>query len=262
MTHVVAVDWSGRAKGAAETIWLARVEGGQLRELENGLDRDGLVQRVIQMADDDPRLVVGLDFAFSFPASYASKRGWTSHHQVWEAMKHDAEPLLAACEPPFWGRPGKKRPSSAHHDAYRETDTKVDANPKSVFQIGGAGAVGTGSLRGMEHLATLAAAGFSIWPFDEPSWPRVIEIYPRLFTGGVVKSRHRARRQHLAAAFPDQDPVLLERAAGSEDAFDAAVSALVMAKHLSAIEALTAAEPGSLASIEGTIWAPPQPSPT
>jgi hypothetical protein len=170
-------------------------------------------------------------------------------------MRDEAEPLLKACEPPLWGRPGKTKP----HDqaAFRETDCAVDAHPKSVFQIGGAGAVGTGSLRGMKHLAELAEAGFSIWPFDETGWPRVIEIYPRLFTPGVVKSRHRARRAHLEARFPDQDPVLRERAAGSEDAFDAAVSALVMAEHLTAIENLSAAAPGSLPSIEGAIWAPP-----
>jgi catechol 2,3-dioxygenase-like lactoylglutathione lyase family enzyme len=67
------------------------------------------------------------------------------------------------------------------------------------FQIGGAGAVGTGSLRGMQHLADLAHAGFSIWPFDRPGWPLAVEIYPRLFTPGVVKSRHRARRHRSYA---------------------------------------------------------------
>lgn len=116
--------------------------------------------------------------------------------------------------------------------------------------------MGTGSLRGMRHLAELADAGFMIWPFDEPGWPRAIEIYPRLFTRGVVKSRHRARREHLEARFTDQDPVLLEHAAGSEDAFDAAVSALVMAEHVSVIEDLSTAEPGSPARIEGAIWHP------
>ena len=254
MTEVVAVDWSGRAKGAGEAIWLARVARGRLEELENGLDRHAVVQRLIELAREEPRLAVGLDFAFSFPAWYAADRGWTSCREIWRAMLHDAEPLLEACEPPLWGRAGKTKPPG--QTAFRETDAAVHAHPKSVFQIGGAGAVGTGSLRGMKHLATLEASGFSIWPFNEPGWPRVVEIYPRLFTPGVVKSRHRARRSHLEARFPEQDPVLRERAAGSEDAFDAAVSALVMAEHMTAIENLSAAEPGSLASIEGAIWAP------
>jgi hypothetical protein len=36
----------------------------------------------------------------------------------------------------------------------------------------------------------------------------------------------------------------------------AAVSALVMAEHMTTIENLSAAEPGLLAGIEGAIWAP------
>ena len=40
--------------------------------------------------------------------------------------------------------------------------------PKSVFQIGGAGSVGTASLRGMPVLQRLREAGFAVWPFDRP----------------------------------------------------------------------------------------------
>jgi hypothetical protein len=48
---------------------------------------------------------------------------------------------------------------------------------------------------------------------------------------------------------------MLERAAGSEDAFDAAVSALVMAAHIEEIEALQqTADPIEL--LEGRIWVP------
>ena len=40
----------------------------------------------------------------------------------------------------------------------------TSVRPKSTFQIGGAGAVGTGSLRGMPHLLTLREAGCAVWP--------------------------------------------------------------------------------------------------
>jgi hypothetical protein len=129
--------------------------------------------------------------------------------------------------------------------------------PNHNSQIGGAGAVGTSSLRGMRHLAQLAEAGFAIWPFDEMSWPLVVEIYPRLFTPkGLLKSRHLERRAHLTQTFPDQNPVLLERAAGSEDSFDAAISVLAMASHIGELENLRPFPPGSLQLIEGCIWAP------
>lgn len=129
--------------------------------------------------------------------------------------------------------------------------------PKSVFQIGGAGAVGTGSLRGMEHLATLAAADCSIWPFDPPGWPRVVEIYPRLLTGKVHKSRHRERLGHLEEHFAALPEPWRERAAGSEDAFDAAVSALRMADGTDALVCLERADEDSPELLEGEIWIPP-----
>jgi hypothetical protein len=67
-------------------------------------------------------------------------------------MQAEGKDLLAACEPPFWGRPGKPNPHSKEQLCWR-TDLKDGlGGEKSVFQIGGAGAVGTGSIRGMPHL--------------------------------------------------------------------------------------------------------------
>ena len=254
MTQVVAIDWSGRDKGAAEAIWLAAVVDGEITELDNGRDRGAVIAAAIALAKHDPHTVVGLDFAFGFPAWYAEREGLVSGRAIWEAMRHRADALLEACDPPFWGRPGTK--AQVLGDPYRQTEKALGARPKSVFQIGGAGAVGTGSLRGMRHLADLAHAGFSIWPFDRPGWPLAVEIYPRLFTPGVVKGRHRARRDYLAQRFPDQAEPLRERAAGSEDAFDAAVSALVMAEHVAEFEALPPVKAADRAWIEGAIWVP------
>jgi hypothetical protein len=59
----------------------------------------------------------------------------------------------------------------------------------------------------------------------------VVEIYPRLLTGPVIKSRREARLTYLER-FPDLSPDHRATAASCEDAFDAAVSALVMAANL------------------------------
>ena len=206
MTQVIAIDWSGRAKGAAEAIWLALVVDGALVELENGRERSAAVGAAIAHARAQPMTVVGLDFAFSFPRWYCEREGWATAIEVWRAMRERAETLLTGCEPPFWGRPGTTAQSLG--EPFRRTDRAVAGQPKSVFQIGGAGAVGTGSLRGMPHLVDLAEADFAIWPFDRPGRPLALEIYPRLFTPGVVKSRHRSRRDYLEQLHPDQDPVL------------------------------------------------------
>ena len=252
--QTIAVDWSGRERGAAEAIWFARVRDGALVELENGMDRDHVIDAVIAAAERDRHTVVGLDFAFAFPAWYSEQRGWSTGRAIWDAMRDEAELLLAACEPPFWGRAGTRAQQLGA--SLREGEAELERVPKSVFQIGGAGAVGTGSLRGMRHLADLADAGFAIWPFDDPGLPLAIEIYPRALTGPVLKSRHRERRVYLARHFGAQDEVMRERAAGSEDAFDAAVSALVMGRHRDELAALPAVPRSSRRRLEGAIWTP------
>jgi hypothetical protein len=252
--QIIAVDWSGRAKGPAESLWRAEVRDGRLTELRNGLDRGELSAKLLELGEAEPSMVIGLDFAFSFPAWWCEENGWSSGEDVWSAMGHEGEDLLEGCESPFWGRPGKRNP---HPKArlYRQTERSKDAvRPKSVFQIGGAGAVGTGSIRGMPHLLTLAKNGFGIWPFSE-GWPRVVEIYPRALTGPVNKGRWSARHDYLLEHFPEQPRDLLERAAGSEDAFDAAVSALVMSEHEAELRALgPPADPAD--RVEGKIWRP------
>jgi hypothetical protein len=253
--RILAIDWSGKLKRAEEFLWLADVRDGKLVDLHNGLTRDRLVARVVEIANDDPEIVVGIDFAFSFPRWWCEERGWTTAQEVWAAMAQEGDGLLAACQDPLWGRPGRPNPHPANR-LYRRTDRDVGVGAaKSVFQIGGAGAVGTGSIRGMPHLLTLVESGFSVWPFAMDGLPSVVEIYPRALTGPVRKSSWRERHEHLFSRFPHQPAGLLERAAGSEDAFDAAVSALVMSAHHAQLSTL-ATPSGPDYAIEGKIWRP------
>ena len=109
----------------------------------------------------------------------------------------------------------------------------------------------------MPHLARLRAAGASIWPFDDAGPLTVVEIYPRLFTGPVVKRSAPARR--AAVAGDRRVPAaLVEDVVASEDAFDAALSALAMAEHLVDLGRLRAATPGSPPALEGALWRPPE----
>lgn len=258
--RVIAIDWSGARTGAAKKIWLAEVIEGRLVRLENGRSREQVADHLVAEAGRDPRMVVGLDFAFSLPAWFLEERGFGSARELWTLANRESEEWLARCEPPFWGRPGKGRPVlGPGRDHFRRTDANVPdtggIRPKSVFQIGGAGAVGTGSLRGMPILHRLAAAGFSVWPFDTPNWPRIVEIYPRLLTGSVTKSRTSERAAYLSVNHGALDDDLREHAASSEDAFDAAVSAMVMVEHLQDLVHL----PSTIdrqARLEGEIWHP------
>lgn len=262
--RAIAVDWSGAKKRAEKTIWLAEVVGERLVRLENGRNRAEVVEHLVAEVEREPMMIVGFDFAFSLPAWFLEERGLVEARELWALAEHEAEGWLARCESPFWGRPGKGRPSlGPGRDHFRRTDLGVPdtggVRPKSVFQIGGAGAVGTGSLRGMPFLGRLSGAGFSIWPFDSPGWPRVVEIYPRLLTGAVNKSSAGERAAYLAFRYDTLDAGWRERAASSEDAFDAAVSALVMAEHLDELAALPAAT-DTRTLLEGEIWAPRRPS--
>jgi hypothetical protein len=135
--------------------------------------------------------------------------------------------------------------------------------PKSVFQIGGAGAVGTGSLRGMPGLLRLRSAGFKIWPFDVPSLeePLVVEIYTRLMTGAVTKSSEAARTVYLAkkrresGLYAGISRRVLARAKASEDAFDALVTAMVMVEHRGEFAGLRQTE-DEVFLMEGRTWVP------
>jgi predicted nuclease with RNAse H fold len=246
--RAIAVDWSGRAgAGQRESIWVAEVVGGRLVSLRNGMTREEVVGYLVEAAGRDERLTVGLDFAFSLPAWWVRRQGIREVGEVWRR----SESLLRDRPSPFFGTAGSSAPPAAQR--YRRTDQALRA--KSVFQLAGPGAVGVGSLRGMPFLLQLRGAGLSVWPFDAPASQRVVEIYPRALTGPVDKGRWARRHEHVHERFPDQDERLLERAAGSEDAFDAAVSALVMGAHVAELAELRrATDPTEL--LEGRIWVP------
>ncbi len=250
--RTVAVDWSGRLQGAASAIRTALVAHGTLIELGGGRDRERTGDHLVDLAMADPDLVVGLDFAFSLPLWFLDREGLESGLTVPEPI---AERWLRDCPPPFWGRPGRPR---GPEPQYRRTELTITPRPRSVFQIGGAGAVGTGSLRGLPLLRRLRREGFAIWPFDAPRLPLVVEIYPRLLSGPVVKSRVGDRLAYLQRrGWP-------ACAAASEDAFDAVVSALVMDAHRDQLSGLRGEDDPAVRR-EGWIWSPRlgdgQPSP-
>jgi hypothetical protein len=259
---VVAVDWSGAARGAARHIWSAHVRRGALVALEGGRERTEVVDELIGLRRSCPDgLSVGLDFSFSFPAWFIREQGCRTVEDVWHLVAREGEVWLSECAPPFWGRAGHRRADLPEHLRRAEAlATVAGISAKSTFQIGGAGSVGTGSLRGMPHLPRLHQAGFGIWPFHPASAHTVMEIYPRLLTGPVHKRNREHRATYLQAAPWPIPPRFLERMLDSEDAFDAAISALVMDRHADQLARLRpTADPVTL--LEGDVWRPTPMSP-
>jgi Protein of unknown function (DUF429) len=262
----IAIDWSGDATAA-----------GQRRKIVAAIVRDGRVSEVMSRrtraevahwlettvgtgtSEVGPTLV-GFDFSFSVPKWFAHAHGCTSIDAVWTLVAEHGEHWLRECEPPFWGRPAT-RCTLATADRYRACEQRLRARqrqPKSIFQIGGAGAVGTGSLRGMPWLQRLRERGFAIWPFDAVGACTAFEVYPSLYAT-VTTNDEAGRAAHLAQ-WPSTvlAPRDREAAIASDDAFDAVVSAFAMWEGRAALLSSPAATDGA-AVIEGDIWTWPPP---
>ena len=284
-TTIIAIDWSGRVDlaGQRRHIVAAVWQAGKVR-VENGRTRDEVAEWLIALAKKDPALAVGFDFCFSFPAWFLHEVGANTAPQFWQTVAEHGERWLSreSEDRRFWGKP-HKRPAEFSgpmlHRMLRATDIdcKLIAHipeeeralrvkgitPKSVFQIGGSGSVGTASLRGMKTLQRLHAAGFRAWPFDrpKPGVPLMVEMYSRLNTGPVHKSNPEKRAAYLLnkrrtdTAYAALSRTALAKARGSEDAFDALVSCMVMAAHREGFYRLPVPRDPAYA-LEGWTWAP------
>ena len=294
--RVAAVDWSGdKGSGQRKKIWAGvwtagvggQVDGGRVR-LEGGRTREELCDWLIALARETPRMVVGFDFCFSFPQWFVrGEMGCADAPAFWElaADGHSERWLAAGCEDRrFWGRPHKRPQEFSGERLHRmlratDIDCKLVARipeaeravrvkgitPKSVFQIGGSGSVGTASLRGMPVLKRLREAGFRVWPFDRPALkrgsPMVVEMYTRLNTGAVHKSNAAARARYLLrkrkedAGYAALPRGVMEKARASEDAFDALVSCMVMTAQRREFAGLRPPKDSGY-RVEGWTWVP------
>jgi hypothetical protein len=298
--RIIAIDWSGRidAAGQRRHIWagiVARAEDGAVTiQLEAGRTRDEVGDWLLELATETPRMIVGIDCCFSFPAWFLREHRCNTVFDFWQhvASGHGERWLARESEDiardeRFWGKP-HKRPAQFCGEGLRrmmrltDWDNKIAQSaeggdvaraakmrgitPKSPFQIGGSGSVGTGSLRAMPFLLRLHSAGFRVWPYESATLgtrpkPLLVEMYTRLMTGPVAKSNPAARKTYLSAR-RKSDPLyaviprsVLRKAEGSEDAFDALVSALEMARHEHEFAKLRATANAEL-RLEGITWRP------
>jgi hypothetical protein len=302
MERVVAVDWSGdkgpdQRKKIWAGVWTASdsFSNDAKVTLESGRTREELFAWLVEMARETPRMVVGIDCCFSFPAWFLAEHGCKTAFDFWRHVADgQGERWLAreceeiARDERFWGKPHKRpeqfcgeglprsmrstdmenkiTPKMLEGDPERAAKVK-GITPKSPFQIGGSGSVGTGSLRAMPFLLRLREAGFRVWPFESASFsgkepkPLVVEMYTRLLTGAVKKSNPVARRQYLLAkkkmdaAYGGLSRGVVAKAMGSEDAFDALVCCMEMVRRRGEFAGLRATRDEVL-RLEGITWRP------
>ena len=292
LERVVAVDWSGRvdAAGQRRHIWAGVWTDGKIA-LEAGRTREELIAWLIELAQETPRMAVGIDCCFSYPAWFLKEHGCTTVFDFWRhvAAGHGERWLARESEDVrFWGKPHRRPEEFCGERLHRmmrltDMDNKITPKmtltdperaakvrgitPKSPFQIGGAGSVGTGSLRAIPFLLQLREAGFRVWPFEDSAvglkkpQPLLVEMYTRLLTGAVAKSNPVARKAYLAArrkAEPEYARLsrgVMTKALGSEDAFDALVCAMEMVRWREEFPELKKTEDAVL-RMEGITWRP------
>ena len=224
------VDWSAATtpRTGKDSIWwalLRRKDGkGRLTRRENPSTRHASTQRLADVlaniTKDGDRVLIGFDFPFGYPTGTAERLSMTGlpWKQTWQAIANDlddapdnlnnridvAERLneRLSGEPfPFWGnvreeeRPYLVRRGRRPHRANDLTEWRLcDERAKttsSVWQLAGAGSVGSQALTGIPRLLQLRtdprlAMISHIWPFetglrhDPRSQIILAEIYPSL----------------------------------------------------------------------------------
>ncbi len=210
---VIAIDWSGAPAAAAHRRGRFAAVGARMGgekhaqatdarrpalfhqlpcdlppvQLRGGRLRAEVEHWLLDFALRREPVVAGLDFSFSYPAWFLRELGCGSAPELWALAAAEGERWLREPHPHFWGRrkgigppPEHRAPGSlGYRQCERAAVVKTGRLPLSSFQIGGAGAVGTGTLRGLPMLARLRAAGWSVWPFDPPRLPMVSALAMR-----------------------------------------------------------------------------------
>ena len=251
----IAVDWSGALRPGRK-IWLARVEGGAVRRLECMQSRHCAACELLAEVADDPRTIIGLDFPFSFPAWFLRHNGFETVEALWRGAEAGGEAWLGRA--PFFTKGRWVESEFGAEGPLRMTDRETPCHPETPFKLVGAKQVGKGMIRGASTLLALRASGVAVFPFESPRLPMAVEIFPRVFYGAAVKKSSATERERLLRGYQEcMSEDQFRAACRSDDAFDAAVSALEMYSLRDELAALD--DPGLAYQLEGKIWIPRSP---
>ncbi len=214
--RVLIVDWSGGndrgAKPVKDAIWAA-FAGEDAQYFRNRQVFEAWLIEVLEAARAaGHRVLIGFDFPFGFPAGTAERvTGTADPFALWDWFAARIEDTPKANNRfdvaaqmnalfdgigPFWGNglardiDGLPRKGLARTAQIPEKRA-AEAMAKGAFplwQLAGAGAVGSQALMGIPMLARLRARfglALSIWPFEPAETPiRIVEVWPSLTVKG------------------------------------------------------------------------------
>lgn len=260
---VIMLDWTGGndtgARPRKDAIWAGLVRDGQSDEPVYLRNRTLAETWITATLDDEMRagrrVCVGFDFAFAFPAGFATALtgsndplalwGWFAQ-RVEDAPGHNNRFDLAAGINrgfpgigPFWFN-GLRRdiadlPRKGNARTFcwtperRATETAARGS-FACWQLGGAGAVGSQIIMGVPVLSRLRhrfGARIGVWPFEPPDREiTLIEVWPSLIASAVgdlaqpheIKDRAQVRllARAVARLSPDRLATMLGRPADAE----------------------------------------------
>lgn len=216
--RVIIVDWSGRsspspARETKDAIWIGLCEVGLEVQLYQRT-RSEAEDTLCALLAEGGRQLVGFDFPMGYPKGMARRltdtddartlHGWIAG-QIADGPDNRNNRFDVAARinqalggpGPFWGCPASQpRP---HLPACKTVDYRAlglaekrqveRENPpaKPVWQLLGAGSVGSQALLGIPVVHRIAAAtGAAVWPFEPPQDLTLAEVYPSLLAAEVT----------------------------------------------------------------------------
>lgn len=242
--RVVVVDWSAAAtpRTGADSIWIAAHHVGTRRvQLANLPTRAAAYERLLALACGDGPTLLGVDFPLGYPAGFASAAGLVATPtDAWESVwRHLAASITddhrnrnnrwaVATDlnrrlgtPHFWGAPpsaasgelpARKPRGDGRLPELRACERELRATglrPFSVWQLLGAGSVGSQSLTGipvLERLRRGAGDRVRVWPFETGLRPAagaamvIAEVWPSAIPFDHVDHPVKDARQVTALA--------------------------------------------------------------
>ncbi len=229
----VMVDWSGGAdrgpKPKKDAIWVGVVKDGRPPVATYFRNRQLVEAHLVTMIDtalaQGRRLCLGFDFPFGYPAGFARALiGTDDPFAVWDWFagrveddktnnRFDVAGEINALFPgigPFWGNglkrgiahlPRKGRDRTFQGFAERRRVESLTKGAFTVWQLSGAGAVGSQVIMGLPVLSRLRchfAGNVAVWPFETLNKPvALVEIWPSLpglitvpVPHGMIKDAH------------------------------------------------------------------------
>ena len=286
--HTVGLHWTEPDDETLrpDRIWLVHFEpDGKLNCPSGTMSVDDALDYLERFAAQDQAVLLGCAFCFSVPAwlitavSQASQASgldaveiaWNICEQAGVKVSSVRELIgelntgFGATAGPFW-RGGANEPDpngSAKQETMRQTEKAVaestGAQPSSVFRVGGDASVGALAVEGMPLLPHLRAAGYRIWPFEQPGARTVVEVFPRSLWAATqydrpVHSLPIDRERFVKERDYGGGGRTKERLMQERRAFDALMTAWALREYGGNVHRLPWGT--GLSAVEGQIWLP------